>query len=94
MHCPYLEFFWSVFSASVLMQENTDQKNSEYGHFSCSDELHFFISSYVQASTLKAESCQGVWSSKLVDCGLVFGKITYFCEEFNNSGFKIDIYDQ
>ena len=49
--CPYLEFFWSVFSRirteygeiqsispySVQMQENTDQKNSEYGQFSRSD---------------------------------------------------------
>ena len=46
--CPYSEFFWYVFSSiwtkyreilcifpySVLMRENTDQKNSEYGHFS------------------------------------------------------------
>ena len=45
--CPYLEFFQSVFSRirtkyrdlrskflySVRMRENTDQKNSEYGHF-------------------------------------------------------------
>ena len=45
--CPYSEFFWSVFSRirteygdllckfpySVLMRENADQKNSEYGHF-------------------------------------------------------------
>ena len=49
--CPYSEFFWSVFSRiraeyakiprissySVRMWENTDQKNSEYGHFSRSD---------------------------------------------------------
>ena len=48
--CPYSEFFWSVFSRirieyekdsvfslfSVQMRENADQKNSEYGHFSCS----------------------------------------------------------
>ena len=46
--CPYSEFFWSAFSRipteygellrkspySVRMRENTDQKNSEYGHFS------------------------------------------------------------
>ena len=39
--CPYSEFFWSVFSRirtispySVRMWENTDQKNSEYEHFS------------------------------------------------------------
>ena len=45
--CPYLELFWSLFSCirieygeilrispySVQMRENTDQKNSEYGHF-------------------------------------------------------------
>ena len=46
--CPYSEFFWSVFPRiqteygeipqispySVRMRGNTDQKNSEYGHFS------------------------------------------------------------
>ena len=46
--CPYSEFFWSVFPLIqkkygemlcilphlVWMLENTDQKNSEYGHFS------------------------------------------------------------
>ena len=46
--CPYLNFFWSVFSRtrtengylrsktpySIRMRENTDQKNSKYGHFS------------------------------------------------------------
>ena len=42
--CPYSEFFWSVFSRirteyredpySVRTWENTDQENSEYGHFS------------------------------------------------------------
>ena len=49
--CPYSEFFWSVFSRirteygnilrissySVRMQENRDQKYSEYGHFSRSE---------------------------------------------------------
>ena len=46
--CPYLHFFWSLFSCirieygeirsillySVRLSENTDQKNSEYEHFS------------------------------------------------------------
>ena len=46
--CPFSELFWSVFSHiwteyaeilrtspySVRMRENTDQNNSEYGHFS------------------------------------------------------------
>ena len=49
--CPCLEFSWFVFSRirteyggirsispySVRMQENTDHKNSEYGHFSRSE---------------------------------------------------------
>ena len=44
--CPYPEFFWSLFSLirteyverySIQMRENTDQKNSEYGHFLRSD---------------------------------------------------------
>ena len=51
--CPYLEFFWSAFSLiwiecgevrsifpySVRIQENKDQKNSKYGHFSRSVEF-------------------------------------------------------
>ena len=51
--CSYSEFFWSAFSRivteygeilrislySVQMRENTDQKNSEYGHFSRSRKL-------------------------------------------------------
>ena len=42
--CLYLEFFWSVFYRiqtvslySFRMRENTDEKNSEYGHFVHSD---------------------------------------------------------
>ena len=38
--CPYSEFFWSSYSRiwskylySVQMRENTEQKNSEHGHF-------------------------------------------------------------
>ena len=48
--CPHSELFWSVFSriwteygeilrispCSIRMRENTDQNNSEYGHFLCS----------------------------------------------------------
>ena len=49
--CPYSEFYWSAFSRiwteyeeilrispySVRMRENTEQKNSKYGHFLCSE---------------------------------------------------------
>ena len=55
--CPYLEFFWSVFSGiwtehgKILlispylaeMRENVDQKNYEYGHFSCSGQEKFSL---------------------------------------------------
>ena len=52
--CPYSELFWSAFPSirtgngdirsistySVRMRENTDQNNSEYGHFSRSLICH------------------------------------------------------
>ena len=55
-NCPYSEFFWPAFSRiwteyeeirsispySVQMRENTDQKNSEYGHFSRSVPSNIF----------------------------------------------------
>ena len=56
-HCAeYSELFWSVFSRiraeygeirsislySVRMRENTDQNNSKYGNFSCSDYRHTY----------------------------------------------------
>ena len=54
--CPYLVFFWSVFSRiltkyreilcislySLQMRENTDQENTEYGHFSRGVSSGFF----------------------------------------------------
>ena len=54
--CPYSEFFWSAFSHiwtkygeilrispySVLIREDTDQKNSEYGYFSRSDTHSYY----------------------------------------------------
>ena len=72
--CPYSEFFLSVFSHirteygeillispySVQMQENTDQKNSKYGHFLRSV---CFVASRVfteNSRTLKA----GIWLFK------------------------------
>ena len=40
--CPHSKLFWSVFSVlgpntERYLRENTDQKNSKYGHFSHSD---------------------------------------------------------
>ena len=54
--CPYSELFWSaffhirteygetrsIFPYSVQMRENTDQNNSEYGHFSRSVNIANF----------------------------------------------------
>ena len=64
--CPYSELFWSVFSRtrteygeilrislySVRMREDTDQNNSEYGHFLRSDllELLFMCTYYLNSS--------------------------------------------
>ena len=58
--CPYSGFFWSVFSClrteygemrsispySVRIRENTDQKNSEYGHFSRSVSFSIIFQSF------------------------------------------------
>ena len=53
----YSELFWSVFSRiwteyralySVRMRENTDQNNSEYGHFLRSDKLMTAITFYLK----------------------------------------------
>ena len=66
--CPYSEIFWSVFSRiwteyeeirsvspySVIMPENKDQKNSEYGHFSRSATEMFgkrWLKEYLSALT-------------------------------------------
>ena len=68
--CPYSVFFWSVFSRirtkygeiqsispySVRLRENTDQKNSEYGHFSCSDGSLWLLSSYLNFRLSKIDS--------------------------------------
>ena len=68
--CPYLKLFWSAFSRirteygeilsispySIRMRENTDQKNSEYGHFSRSVRRHlliFFIRAVLTWQTYK-----------------------------------------
>ena len=74
--CPYSEFFWSVFSRiqteygeirsispySVRVRENTDQKNSEYGHFSRSAYQRAVqnISQYLQINIYAGVSLSGL----------------------------------
>ena len=45
--CPYSEFFWSLFSRIWTeygeMRGKTDQKNTDYGHFSCSVDQPYFL---------------------------------------------------
>ena len=66
--CPYSELFWSAFSRiqpeypySVGMQENADQNNSKYGHFSRSERqnkknsFYFLIS--LKRETFSQERC-------------------------------------
>ena len=39
---------------SVRMQENTDQKNSEYGHFSRSEpDLFYYYTNWIRAQTIE-----------------------------------------
>ena len=59
--CPYSELFWLAFSRilteygeilrislySVLMRENADQNNSEYGHSLRSDNLFIYLFIYL-----------------------------------------------
>ena len=61
--CPYLEVFWSVFSRipteyrkmlrvspySVWKRENTEQKNSEYRHFSCNASVSLWSTTFYAA---------------------------------------------
>ena len=63
--CPYSELFWSEFSRirteyeeilcisqySVQMRENTDQNNSEYGHF-LGREIYVYFSDYLEPSLI------------------------------------------
>ena len=65
--CSYLELFWSVFSRIrteygkirsispylVLVLENTDSNNSEYGHFSRSESLKFPVKQGINLFPLK-----------------------------------------
>ena len=74
--CPYLEFFWSVFSRirteygdfaskslySVVMWENTDQKNSEYGHFLHSGNGN----SFMVISSFMAKTVQSIITVRIV----------------------------
>ena len=81
--CLHLEFFWSVFSGirteygeilrislySVRMRENTDQENSEYGHFlhsvsyQCPPLFQYFparsYSKITQQKTFDLSYCMG-----------------------------------
>ena len=84
--CPYSEFFWSVFSHIrtecgkifriypylVRMRENTDQKNSEYGHSSCSENRS---DSNVEHMLAEKDSVR------------FFNKSRYFNNFKNRSGF-------
>lgn len=49
------EFFWPVLRSkspySARMRENLDQKNSDYGHFLCSDSQIEFLLLYLEGVT-------------------------------------------
>ena len=79
-----LSFFWFVFSCirteygdllgnflySVRIQENTDQKNSVFGHFSCSDFYDGEINTYIHPDrqrclNLTDTRCHSIFKRKL-----------------------------
>ena len=77
--CPYSEFFWFVFSRiwteilrfspySVRMRENTDQKNSEYGHFSHSVHFQFFFRLSLQLPALNMILVMQTITRQLAHC--------------------------
>ena len=49
------------------MRENTDQKNSEYGHFSCSDSIKIFIKDAKNAEDLNTFFSNAVKNIKIPD---------------------------
>ena len=61
--CPYSEFFWTVFSRiwteyGGIRRENSDQKNSEYGHF-----LRNVVSNHLhERSWLKSKVSEHMWT--------------------------------
>ena len=64
--CIQTEYEDSKYSYSVGIQENTDQKNSVFGHFSCSEQLKVW----------KFQVSNGwfyVWNSR---CNTLFKKVT------------------
>ena len=85
--CPYSELFWSVFSRirteygemlrispySVRMRKNTDQNNSEYGHFCAvqilkyhSAEIWFLLHHYI--AILVRSTSMFFWKRRFCEC--------------------------
>ena len=96
--CPYSELFWSEFSRirteyeeilrisqySVQMRENTDQNNSEYGHFLRS-EIYVYFSDYLEPSliwsdgNMVADQVKNMCFDWSKNCG------NFFCRELIKS---------
>ena len=55
---PALKLNTERYGVLVRMRENTDQKNSEYGHFSRSKLAHLFFSYF--AMILGSKKCQNL----------------------------------
>ena len=69
-HCVKSVRVWSCFGPySIGMQENTDQKNSEYGHFSHSVDSFLWeaqliiLTNWIKVSMTKVSSFSGRWHS-------------------------------
>ena len=88
--CLYWEFFWSAFSRiqaeyreinrislySVQTRENTDQKNSQYGHFSCLDKVTFSRKDEQWSSSYLSK-----WYGRIFTSNLCFVLISMFSHD-------------
>ena len=63
--CPYSEFSGPY---SVRMRENTDQKNSEFGHFSHSVHFEFFFRLSLQLPALNMILVMQTITRQLAHC--------------------------
>ena len=106
---PYLEFFWSVFSHiwteygeirsisqySFQMRENTNQENSEYGHFSCSylcNDMTFLLVLNIFINKFdKVIKLYNFISSGLVNGSNVFCGLGYIDDLQNNARYFFDV---
>ena len=59
------------------MRENTDQKNSEYGHFSLSEMFDWFLSTRLSKNLKNAVNSEFFWDTNLIIFDLKIGTSSF-----------------